>query len=85
MTAYMTIRELKEIEAHAGRAIKLIKDFEFIARQRWHPKFNELNLLFKLANKNRAIKSCQMAKNCIEIYKYHRVGRLSRANHRILS
>ena len=80
MTYYMTIRELKEIEAQHGRSVKTIKDFEFVARQKWHPRFSEINLLFKLANKNRAIKSCWIAKNCIGIYNYHRIGRLIRAN-----
>lgn len=79
MTAYMTVRELKEIEAQRGHSVKSAKDFEFIARQRWHPKFNKLNLLFKLANKNKEIKSSWIAENCIEIYKYHRIGRLTRA------
>lgn len=80
MTAYMTIRELRQIEAKRGYPVKSAKDFEFVARQRWHRRYNPINMLFKLSHKSIEIKSCWIGKNCIEIYKYHRIGRLARAN-----
>ena len=67
MTRYATFRDFN------FNNIKTAKDFEYLARSIFHKKLNTINLLFKLANKNRNIKKSWIAKNCIEIYKYHRL------------
>jgi len=72
MKGTFTIREFNEI-TDFGRKVKTVADFEFVARQRF--SVSSTTLLFKLAIKHK----CWIAKNCIEIYKYHRVGRLIRS------
>ena len=77
MTAYFTIREFNQITNYGSR-VKSAKDFEFIARQRWHKSTDPLSLLFKLSRKTKSIKKSWIAKNVRGIYKYHRVERLAR-------
>ena len=78
MTIYFTIREFNEITDY-GEKVKSGKDFEFIARQIFRKNIDPTNLLFRLSNKNRAIKKHWIAKSAQKIYKYHRVGRLLRS------
>ena len=78
MTIYFTIREFNEI-TNFGEKVKTGKDFNFIVRQIFRKNIDQWNMLFRLSHKNRAIKKHWVTKNVHEIYKYHRVGRLSRS------
>lgn len=80
MTAYFTIREFNEITNY-GEKVKNSRDFEFVARARFHKIIDPLNLLFRLSHKNKLFKRHWIAKNVQEIYKYHRLGRLLRTPH----
>jgi hypothetical protein len=66
-------------ETKNGLLIKTQRDFEVIARTKFHRVVDELNLLFKLANKNRHIKRHWIARNTLDIYNYHRRERNMRA------
>ena len=80
MTIRFTIREYNAITNY-GEKVKSSKDFEFIARAKFHKIIDPWNMLFRLSNKNRAIKAHWIAKNVQEIYKYHRLGRLLRSKY----
>ena len=80
MTIYLTIRRFNSMTNY-GEKVKTGKDLNFFCGCKFHKIIDETNILFRLSRKNRAIKKHWIAKNVQDIYKYHRVGRLSRINH----